>query len=94
MKRALLFVVLVLAFCVLTGARISSTIIDQIYVHPQQVAAVPAQPHACDATHLGQLIYVDDTNDTAESFLCFCGIDADDTTHIWLRADAPATNCF
>jgi len=64
------------------------------YVSPQQVAAVPAAPHACDAAHLGQLIYVDDNNDTAESFLCFCGIDADDSTHIWLKVEAPATDCF
>lgn len=64
------------------------------YVSPQQVAAVPAQPHACDASHLGQLIYVDDSNDTTESYLCFCGLDADDTTHIWLKVADPTANCF
>jgi len=64
------------------------------YAAPQDVAAVPAQPWACDAAHLGEIIYNDDNNDTAESYLCFCGIDADDATHIWLRADIPATDCY
>jgi len=64
------------------------------FVHPQVIAAVPAQPFACDATQRARLIYVDDTNDTAEAFLCFCGTDADDTTYRWLKVNDPATNCF
>jgi hypothetical protein len=63
-------------------------------VYPQVIAAVPAAPFACAATQLGKVIYVDDNNDTAEAYLCFCGLDADDTTPIWLKAENPATDCF
>jgi hypothetical protein len=63
-------------------------------VYPQVVAAVPAAPFACAVDHIGKVIYVDDNNDTAEAYLCFCGTDADDASYIWLKAENPATDCF
>jgi len=63
-------------------------------VNPQVVAAVPAAPFICEVSVRGWLIYVDDTNATAESFLCYCGTDADDTTYIWLKAEDPTADCF
>jgi hypothetical protein len=61
---------------------------------PQVVAAAPAQPYACVVAHRGRMIYVDDNNDTLEAFTCFCGVDADDATYVWLRTANPAANCF
>ena len=95
LKRFLLVVVCVLCFLAIVGAvRYVDGAGDGYPVYPQVVAAVPAAPFACAAAHIGKIIYVDDNNDTAEAFLCFCGIDADDVTHIWLKAESPATDCF
>lgn len=63
-------------------------------VQPQVVSATPAQPYACAAGQRGRVIYVDDTDDGAEAYLCFCGVDADGGTYIWMKAASPATNCF
>ena len=63
-------------------------------VTPQVVNAAPAQPFTCDAGVRGVMIYVDDTDDTAEAFICFCGVDADDSTYIWLRAGDSTQDCF
>ena len=63
-------------------------------VQPQVIAAVPAQPYACAVAHRGRLLYVDDNNDTNEAYLCFCGVDADDSTYIWLRVEDPNVDCF
>lgn len=94
-KKFLLFFLLVLCFLAIVGA---VKYVDNsglgYQVYPQVVDAAPSQPFACAAAHLGKVIYVDDTNDTAEAYLCFCGLDADDTTPIWLKAENPATDCF
>ena len=97
-KRLFLFVGIILLFGVLSLAA-DVTYIDTAgkgspKVQPQVVATVPAQPYACAVGQRGRLIYVDDTNDTAEAYLCFCGVDADDNTYVWLKAEDPATNCF
>jgi hypothetical protein len=63
-------------------------------VYPQVISAAPAQPFACTIATRGTIIFVEDTDDTAESFLCTCGIDADDATYIWLRVADPTANCF
>ena len=42
----------------------------------------------------GVMIQVNDSNDTAESYMCFCGVDANDATYIWLKVQNPAVNCF
>jgi hypothetical protein len=63
-------------------------------IEPQVVDAAPVQPYTCAVGQRGRLIYVDDNNDTAEAYLCFCGVDADDATYIWLKVEAPAVNCF
>ncbi len=54
----------------------------------------PAQPYSCVAAVSGVIIHVNDSNDTAESFMCFCGVDADDSTYGWFRVANPAVNCF
>ena len=87
--------ILLAALCLFLGAtRYLNNTGDGIPIYPQVVAAVPAAPYTCDATQVGKTIYVDDNNDTAESYLCFCGVDADDSTPIWLKAQDPAVNCF
>ena len=63
-------------------------------IQPQVVSAAPAAPFTCELAQQGRFVYVDDTDDTAESFVCFCGVDADDATYIWLRLDNPAVDCF
>jgi hypothetical protein len=63
-------------------------------VQPQVVSAAPAEPFVCDATQRGRFVYVDHNDDTDESFVCFCGVDADDATYVWLRMDDTAVNCF
>jgi hypothetical protein len=58
------------------------------------IAAVPAAPYPCRAESRGDMIYVDDTNDTDEADICFCGIDADDVTYIWMTFDDHTVDCF
>jgi len=96
-KLILILIIIALASVLLLGADVQY--VDTAgrgspMVQPQVVEAVPAQPYACAAAHRGRLLYVDDTNDTAEAYLCFCGVDADDTTYIWLKVQDPAVNCF
>jgi len=54
----------------------------------------PAEPYDCVVGVTGVIIHVNDSNDTLESFLCFCGVDADDASYEWFRVASPATNCF
>lgn len=55
--------------------------------------AAPAEPFACDGSgDAGSTVYVDDTNDGAASYLCFCGRDGSNTRD-WLRVDDPSTPC-
>mgnify|MGYP001568262241 CR=1 FL=1 len=54
----------------------------------------PAEPYACAVGVSGVMIQVNDSNDTAESYMCFCGVDANDATYIWLKVQNPAVNCF
>ena len=65
-----------------------------IPIFPQIVAGTPAEPFACVAGVRGKLIYVDDNNDTTPSFLCFCGVGADDSTYGWKKVADPTANCF
>lgn len=53
----------------------------------------PAAPYACSVTYQHAIIGVDDTNDGAASFLCFCGKGADDSTYSWQKVSAPGTSC-
>jgi hypothetical protein len=95
MFRVLVWLVAVIGVTFLIGA---TTFTDStgigIPVQPQVVAASPAAPYTCAVGVRGKMIYVDDTDDTAEAYLCFCGTDADDSSYVWLRADNPATDCF
>jgi len=94
MKDKLFFIlVVILAAMLMLGAKFSSD------VHtgrgwPQVINAAPSAPYTCDANHVGDIIYVDDTNDGDEADLCFCATDADDSTYIWIQAQATATACF
>jgi hypothetical protein len=74
----------------LTAAAITATGPVQVQA---VVAAVPAISTVCSSSTQGSIVYVDDSNDTAVSHLCFCGTAADDTTYAWRRADAPGTAC-
>jgi len=58
------------------------------------INAAPAQPYACDAAHLGDFVYQDDTNSGTVAYICVCGIDADETTHVWLRINRTDINCW
>jgi len=95
MKKFFLGLLIGICFVVLLGVtRYVDNAGDGLPVWPQVVSATPTEPFACAVGVRGKLIYVDDTNATAESFLCFCGTDADDATYIWLRVADPTANCF
>jgi hypothetical protein len=74
----------------LTAAAITATGPVQVQA---VVAAVPAISTVCSSSTQGSIVYVDDSNDTAVSHLCFCGTAADDSTYGWRRAESPATAC-
>jgi hypothetical protein len=68
---------------------------DGLVQFQREVAAVPAAPFACAAAYAGTQLYVDDTNDGAEGFMCRCGKGADDTTYAWAKVGiTPAAACF
>ena len=54
-------------------------------------AAVPVEPHACDATHTGAAVWVNDNDDGAASEICVCGKPNDVPTYDWL--DTAGTTC-
>jgi hypothetical protein len=43
------------------------------YVRAESISAAPAAPYTCDANHLADFVYKDDTNDGNEAYMCFCG---------------------
>ena len=49
-------------------------------------AAVPAEPHACDATHTGAMVWVNDSDDTLAAQVCVCSKDNDVPTYDWNQA--------
>ena len=56
-------------------------------------ADAPAEPHACDATHAGVIVAVDDTNDTAYNQPCIC-LNLDGTGYDWRQlSDVVGTAC-
>jgi hypothetical protein len=63
-------------------------------VYPLVISDSPSAPFTCDIDQKGKVIYVDDNDDGAEAYLCFCGVDADDTNYEWFKYEAPATDCF
>ena len=90
--KILFIISLFLAVISLAAARFSS---DRGRTYLKIIsAAVPAEPYDCTADNEGELLYVNDTNDTDESYTCFCGIDADDTTYEWFKLEEPNTDCF
>lgn len=56
--------------------------------------ATPTEPYDCVVGVSGVIIHVNDSNDTAESYLCYCGVDADDAAYEWFKVQNPAVNCF
>ena len=50
-----------------------------------RLTATPTEPVTCDANAFGLITAVNDTNDGAVSYLCYCGQGADDSTYDWLR---------
>jgi hypothetical protein len=95
MKKFLLFSLAVLVWIVIIGATKYVDNNGEGYaVYPQVISATPSAPFTCDVNQIAKQIYVDDTDDTAEAYLCFCGTDADDTSYIWLKVENPAADCF
>lgn len=56
------------------------------------VGTNPVEPYDCTASQEGRPLYVNDTDDSAASYFCFCGVKADDTSYEWLRNDG--SDCF
>ena len=53
-------------------------------------AAVPAEPYVCSSSTVGTVVTVSDTNDTATTYLCYCGQQNDDSTYDWLLVSSNA----
>lgn len=64
------------------------------YNRGYSIAAVPAAPYTCDVNHLADFVYKDDTDDGVEATTCYCGLDNDDATPVWINADNPNNNCW
>jgi hypothetical protein len=62
---------------------IESVVLSKPLVHDTQVAASPAAPRTCDATALGTVQAVNDSDDGAGTEVCYCGM-TDDSTYDWL----------
>lgn len=63
-------------------------------VKAYEIAAVTAAPYACTADHIGDMVYQDDTDDTDEAYICYCGTDADDATYVWLQINWAGQDCW
>lgn len=95
MKKILVFVLALVATLFIMGTTIYVDNHGLGYaIYPQVISDTPSAPFTCALQHVAKQIYVDDTNDTAEAYLCFCGQDADDTTWIWLKSQDPSVDCF
>ena len=91
MKKILISLIAIVAFFLFMGAQFSG---DITIARPAVISDAPSAPFTCSVNYIGWLIYVDDTNDTSEAFICHCGTDADDSSYLWLRTDIPGTDCF
>lgn len=95
MKNFFIVIIALMCFVLFLGAVKYMDNVGLGYpVYPQVIHDTPTEPFTCDVNQRGKMIYVDDNNDTARSYLCFCGVDDDDATYIWLKAENPATDCF
>lgn len=54
------------------------------------VGTTVTEPHTCDSTNEGAIVFADDTNDGAGSVLCYCGKIANDSTYDWLLTTSTA----
>lgn len=64
-----------------------------IQIPMKRTGTGPTAPQACGAGYEGGIVFVDDTDDAAAAFLCFCGKGADDTTYSWQKVANPGTAC-
>jgi hypothetical protein len=94
MKKILIFVLVLLAFLVIGATKYVDNNGLGFAITPQVISATPSAPFTCTVTQIAKQIYVDDTDDGAEAYLCFCGTDADDTSYIWLKEQDPSVDCF
>lgn len=63
-----------------------------IWLH-EIAAAAPSEPHACNNSSVGAIVYVDDTNDSAPGEVCLC-VDTDDgSTFDWRSIDDVTAAC-
>ena len=94
-KVVFFLLLLTLAVCALAATTyVDNAGLGSPVVQPQVVGTSVAEPYACVLAQRGRLIYVDDTDDTKESYICYCGVDNDDSTYRWLRASDPEVFCF
>lgn len=61
---------------------------------PRIINAAPAEPHVCDPSYEGTMVYVDDTDDNLWSMVCVCGNNDDGTGYLWVATDDPGTPCL
>ena len=61
---------------------------------PRIDAAVPAEPHACDANGTGATVWVNDSDDAAASQVCVCAKTNDVPTYDWLNTTGAACAFF
>lgn len=78
---------------VLTNTSLGTSNFDGPIGLAERTGAAPTTVVTCAAAAQGAIQYVDDTNDTAAGFLCFCGKGADDSTYSWQKVAAPGTSC-
>lgn len=63
-------------------------------IQPVNIAGTaPAATETCVAGLIGSIISVNDTDDGAISYMCYCAQNADDSTYSWLKIDGGAA-CF
>jgi len=95
MKKLVLGIILIFLAAVSIG---SVTYLDTegigVRVFPQVIDDAPAEPFDCLVDQRGKELYVDDTNDGAEAYLCFCGTTANDVLYEWVKIEDPNTVCF
>lgn len=75
------------------GAYINADEVSGILM-PNTEGTTPTEPQSCDTTDFGTVIVVNDSDDSAVSFPCYCGQQADDSTYDWLKFDGTACPFF
>lgn len=78
----------------LQGSQVTSGTMNTWRVPTGIANALPTKPTCATSVNAGQIIYVDDSNDTAVAMLCVCRADADDTTYSWVQISDNTSACL